>query len=132
MTGYRVRALPVEEWPRLAHTEAGMVWPHLDPSKSTIIVVEKDGEIIGCHALLYVLHAECLWIDPRFRGRSSVARRLWEAVRRAALACGARTLVTASMDVTVERLLAHVEAVRLPGTHFSIPLRKGTDVCQRR
>lgn len=124
---YRVRALPVEEWPKLAHTEAAMVWPHLDPSKSTVIVVEKDGEILGCHALTYLLHAECLWIDPRFRGRSSVARRLWSAVRTAALACGARTLITAALDPAVERLLDHVEAIRLPGAHFSIPLRKGKE-----
>lgn len=123
MTGYRVRALPVEEWMRLAHTEASKVWPHLDPSKSAIIVVEIDGEIVGCHVLTYLLHAECLWIDPRFRGRSSVARRLWEAVKSAARACGARTLVTAAMDPKVERLLAHVHAVKLPGSHFSIPLR---------
>lgn len=117
------RILPPIEWPRLAHTEAATVYPHLDPLKSSVIVVEKDGVIVGCHILLNVLHAECLWIDPACRGQSSVARRLWDAVQVKAKMLGARTIVTAACDDRIRGLLAHVGAKKLDGDHYVIPVR---------
>lgn len=117
------RILPESEWPRLAHTEAAEVYRHLDPARASIVVVEKDGAIVGCHLLIDVLHVECLWIDPAFRGRPSVARRLWAAVQARAKALGAHTLVTAACDDRVRRLLAHVGATKLGGDHYVIPVR---------
>lgn len=117
------RILPHGEWPKLAHTEASEVWRHLDPLKAWIIVVEKDGAIVGCHVLMSVLHAECLWIDPAFRGRPSVARRLWMAVQARAKALGAHTLVTGACDDKIRGLLAHVGATKLAGDQFVIPLK---------
>lgn len=116
------RILPVDEWPRLEGTEAETVWPTLDPGTSTILVVEHDGQIVGCHVLLYVLHAECLWIHPDHRGKSSVARRLWDAVQRMVLASGKGAVWTAATDQRVCRLLKHVGATQLPGTHYVVPV----------
>src|SRR5258708_3987314 len=78
------RILPATEWGRLIGTEAEVIWPHLVPERTTIVVVERDGQIVGCHVLSWLLHAECLWIAPQFRGRPSVARRLWLAVQHVA------------------------------------------------
>lgn len=117
------RVLPESEWPRLAHTEAAEVYRHLDPNRASIVVVEKDGAIIGCHVLMNVLHAECLWIDPAFRGRPSVARRLWEGVQARAKALGARTMVTAACDDRVRGLLEHIGAIKLVGDHFVIAVK---------
>lgn len=114
------RILPPEEWPRLRGTEAETVWPHLDPQRAAIVVVEDEGVVIGCHVLMYVLHAECLWIHPDHRGKGGVARRLWAAVQRAARGAGVRSLVTAACDDKVKRLLSHVGAIQLPGEHYSI------------
>ena len=116
------RILPVEEWPRLAGTEAEMVWPALDPKTSTILVVEQGGQIVGCHVLFYLLHAECLWIRPDLRGRSTVARRLWGAVQRFAKTSGVRALITAACDDRVRGLIAHVGGTQLPGEHYVIPV----------
>lgn len=117
------RELPYNEWHRLAGTEAEQVWPTLNQGVSTVVVVEDEGRIVGCHILMYLLHAECLWIHPDHRGRSSVARRLWSAVQRLATAAGATTLITAACDERVRGLLAHVGAVELPGRHYVVPLK---------
>jgi len=117
------RILPESEWSRLAHTEASELYRHLDPARTSIVVVEQGGAIVGCHVLMTVLHAECLWIDPAFRGRPSVARRLWAAVQAKALALGARSIMTAACDDRVRGLLAHVGATKLSGDHYVIPVR---------
>jgi hypothetical protein len=56
------RILPAAEWSRLVGTELENVWPHLDPDRSVVIVVEDEGQIIGCWSAFDVLHAEGIWI----------------------------------------------------------------------
>ncbi len=116
------RVLPKEEWPRLRGTEAETVWPFLDAERASVIVVEDEGLIVGCHILMYVLHAECLWIAPEHRGRSSVARRLWSGVQRAVMSTGAKSIMTAACDDRVRGLLSHVGATKLPGDHYVIQM----------
>lgn len=119
----RSRILPPVEWPRLAGTEAETIWPALNPARTRIVVVEQDGQIVGCHVLSLVLHAECLWIHPAHRGRTGVARRLWGAVLQTARCVfQAQTIATAATSDDVRRLLTHVGAIDLPGTHHVIPL----------
>lgn len=117
------RILPPDEWPRLVGTEVETVWPTLDPSLSSIVVVEQDGEIVGCHVLMWILHVECLWIAPAHRGKASVGRRLWSAVQRAARATGVRAVWTAAADDRIRGLLAHVGARQLPVDHYVVPLK---------
>lgn len=118
------RILPPAEWHRLAGTEAETVWPQLNPERTSIVVVERDGFIVGCHVLSWLLHAECLWIAPQFRGRPSVARRLWTAVQQTARDhWGVPSVITAACDDRVRRLLAHVGAVELKGQHYVVPVK---------
>lgn len=124
------RLLPADEWPRLAGTALEPLWPTLNPETCRIIVVERDGQIVGHHVLMTVLHAECLWIHPDHRGRASVARRLWGAVRAEAHAYGASGVMTTAMDDVVRGLLTHVDAVRVPGDHYLVPIdSKGATPC---
>ena len=115
------RILPQAEWPRLVGTEAADVWPHLNPMKSHVVVVEEDGQIIACHVLMHVLHAECLWVHPDHR-HPRVSRLLWNEVQLQAQKLGATTLATAANDDRVKRLLAYVGATKLEGEHYVIPL----------
>lgn len=117
-TVYTTRVLPQAEWPRLVGTELEGVWPHLDPTRGEIIVVEWEGEIVACWAKLQVIHLEGLWIAPAQRLRTSVARRLWQAMRQAVQSDGATTAVTSAIDPTVRGLIEHVGGVQLPGEHF--------------
>lgn len=113
------RVLPVAEWPRLKGTDADAVWPMLDPLRSVIVVVEHEGIIVAHHILLFVLHAEALWVHPDHRrGRAGVL--LWQAVQRAVLASDARGFVTAAIEPQVEALIAHVGGVEVPGKHFVV------------
>lgn len=117
------RILPPVEWARLKGTEAETIWPLLEPTRSHVVVVERDGVIVGCHILAWVLHAECLWIAPDDRGKGSVARRLWKRVCDLTRLLGSPTLVTAAVDDRVRGLLAHVGATQIPGDQFVIPMK---------
>lgn len=119
------RILPQAEWPRLEGTEAGDAWPSFDPLRTAVVVVERDGAIVGCHVLMYILHAECLWLAESERGKGTAARRLWCAVRRQARALGARAFWTAAVDDKVRGLLEHVSAVPVPGAHYCVPVSEG-------
>ena len=115
------RILPREEYGRLQGTEAGeVVWP----SSATVVVVEDQGEIVGCHVLQAVLHAECLWIHPDHRGKSSVPRRLWSSVQQVVRQLfHAESFWTATTSDDVTRLLTHVGATAIPGAHYIVPVR---------
>ena len=117
------RILPYSEWPRLIGTEAEAVWPHLDPLKSHVVVLEKDGEIIGCQILMSVLHAECMWTHPNHR-TANVTRALWAATQAEARRMGARSLATAANDARMTRLLAYVGATKLDGEHYVIQVEE--------
>lgn len=114
------RILPVEEWHRLEGTEAGPVWRHFDPERTTVLVVEHEGAIVGAWTLLNVLHAECLWIAPAHRGKTSVARRLWTLMQRTAQQLGVKAVATAAMSNEVRGLLEHVGATKVPGDHYAM------------
>jgi hypothetical protein len=99
----------------------------LDPEKARVVVVECDGEIVGCHILLFILHAECLWIAEHHRGKVSVQRALWSAVQAEATSVGASAIMTASVDEKVDRLLKHVGAKKVEADHYMIPLKSSRD-----
>lgn len=114
------RLLPVDEWPRLMGTEAETVWPLLDPSRASILVVEDAGAIVGTWIFMNVLHAECLWIAPSHRTKASVGRKLWSGLKRFAKEEGVQVVATAAMTDKVRELLDHAGAKRIPGDHYSM------------
>lgn len=112
------RTLPPEEWPKLAGTELEAVWPHLTPSDAQILVIEQDGAIVGCWALLLVVHVEGLWIAPSHRAKGGVARRLLAAMKQAARGLRVRQVATAAVSADVRTYLERLGAHKLPGEHF--------------
>lgn len=119
---WETRILPPNEWHRLRVTNAMDVWSDL-PHSSCAVVVERNGEIIGSDLLVPVLHAECLWVHPEHRGKASVARRLWPAIRQAAREeFGVRSFAAVGVTKEVEGLLVHCHAKKLDGEHFIVPV----------
>jgi ribosomal protein S18 acetylase RimI-like enzyme len=114
------RILPPEEWGKLDGTELAAWAPQMDPTRATVVVVEDEaGTVIGCWALVQVLHAEGVWVAPSHRGRASVARRLVRATLEAARQRGVRAVATAAVTPDVERLLTrHLGATELPGKQY--------------
>jgi hypothetical protein len=122
-TTVTARVLRPEAWPRLAGTELAPIVPGLNPQQAYVVVVEDDtGAIVGCWALLYLLHAEGVWIAEPHRKRGAVARRLFQATMQLARAFGETAVTTGSVSPEVERLLVRrLQAVPWPGTQYSFP-----------
>jgi hypothetical protein len=117
------RLLPPEEWPRLDGTELESVWPVLDRERACVVVVEDaEGRIIGCWAGFPLWHAEGVWTAPEHRGKAGVARLLLVGMAGLAKAHGYRSVVTASIDRTVDDLLTKHGAVHLDGRHYALPV----------
>lgn len=112
--------LPPAEWWRLDGTDAAAIWPSLNPETAEVIVAERDGEILGHHIILPVLHVENLWIREAERGRAAVARRLWLAVKAAARGRGVSSVWTSAQDARVRALLEHVQATQVPGDSYLV------------
>jgi hypothetical protein len=114
------RVLRPAEYAQLADTEVGPLWSQLS-DQTRVVIVEDRGQLVGCHVLVPVVHAECLWIHPAHRGKTSVARRLWTGVQREVREhFQARGFATAAISEDVRRLLQHVQAEPIPGQHFMV------------
>jgi hypothetical protein len=112
------RLLPSAEWSKLVGTELEDVWPHLDPDRSVVIVVEDEGQIIGCWSAFDVLHAEGIWIADAHRRRGHVARLLLAGMSETALTRGVQTLATSAITDDVAALAERLGGVPVPGRHF--------------
>lgn len=115
------RLLPIGEYGRLAGTEAETITPMLTDA-ARVVVVEDDGEIVACHVLQPILHAECLWIHPDHRKKGSVGRRLWMKVQETVRThFGLNGFVTGCASADVERMLSHLGATKLPD-HYAVSI----------
>jgi N-acetylglutamate synthase-like GNAT family acetyltransferase len=116
------RILPPEEWPRLEGTEAENVWPKLNPQSARILVVEEDGEIVATWTLLTVVHAECLWIAPEYRGSFGVTKRLLSGLREVASEWDVSKVITGSVSPHVTDLIMRLGGKSVPGQSFILPV----------
>jgi hypothetical protein len=69
------RVLPPEEWDRVQHIppfDQGLP----DPAHWRILVVEQDGQIVGCCSLFDTVHWDGWWIAPEHQGKAGVFRSL--------------------------------------------------------
>lgn len=118
------RILSPSEWPKLAGTEAEALWPHLDPENAQVLVIEDAGRIVGTWTVLRMVHVECVWIDPDYRGAFGVVKRLLRGMREIAAAWGAKTVLTSAVTDQVRALITSLKGQPLPGDHFVIPLER--------
>ena len=118
------RVLSPEEWYRLEGTDLEDVVEFLKPESAKVVVVERDGHILGQWLATPVWHVEGLWIDPAYRGRSSVARRLWRGMQAVMSEAGATTALTGAATDQVRDLLAHAGAKKLPFDTYVLPFKR--------
>lgn len=119
-----LRILPSEEWHRLAGTEAEAVWPTLNPENTRILVVEENGRIVGNWLGLRVVHAECNWIAPDYRGSFGVAKRLLRGMREVAREWGVERVITGSVSPHVTDMIQRLGGFPVPCESFVLPLVK--------
>lgn len=120
------RVLPEAEWHRLpAACGVLAMRPFVRDGLMRVIVAEDGGRIVGTWAVLMVPHLEGVWIDPAYRKRVSVVRRLVTMTFAVARAWGAWAW-TGAVDPTVRALLVdHLKAQAVPGESFIVPLGEG-------
>lgn len=111
------RWLMPDEWPKVAHTELGPALALLNPALTRILVVEDGDEIVGCWALMPMMHAEGLWIAPAHRGKGAVLGRLWKALTGQARRMNLATVLTSSMSEDVTAILEARGAKPFPASY---------------
>jgi hypothetical protein len=116
------RLLPVDEWPRLTGTELEQVWPHLNDDHARIVVVEQDGQIIGCWSAIRYWHVEGAWVHPAHRKRGRVVQYAIALMFSTLRALGAGAVLTGSLTEDTDALIRHLGGNELPGRSFVIPL----------
>jgi GNAT superfamily N-acetyltransferase len=117
------RILPLAEWGRLGETELPKVLPYVKPEDAQIVVVEDDGRIVGCWAVLRIVHLEGVWIAPAYRGRGSVARRLLAKTLETARAWAGSWAMTGADTDEVRRLIEqHLHGVKVPMDTYLVPM----------
>lgn len=120
---FSTRILPPEEWHRLAHTDMPTVLPYVEPEDIRVVVVESGDVVVGCWAVLRVVHLEGVWIHPTYRGKGSVARRLLTATLTVARQWTSRWAMTGANSDDVRHLLVkHLGARQVPMDTFVIPM----------
>ena len=115
------RLLPPSEWAALMETALGPFLDRLPASTQVIAVEDRGGALLGCCALVPLWHAEGLWIHPAHRGRTAVARALWEGLHTVARDSEIKALLTL-MVPEMEDLFRHAGARALPGLSVAIPV----------
>lgn len=111
---YVARLLPPDEWPRLAGTDLESVWPHLDPTTARIVVVERQGRIIGAVSVLRQVVLECLWVAPEWRARSTVGGHVLRLALQVAKHWGVRMAFTLPATDGLMAQAVRCGGVRIP------------------
>jgi len=116
------RILPRDEWSRLTGTLLESAVSRLDAS-SLVMVVERDGEIVGCAAYYPQWHLDGVWIRSD-APKASVGRRLWSMLRVVAREAGitsAWAMVVSPRSHKLVRALGPV--FHFECDHYEIDLR---------
>lgn len=116
------RILPQAEWPKLKGTEAELLWPHLNPENSEIIVIEDGDRIVATWTLMRMVHAECIWVDPEYKGSPGVWRGLITLAREIATKWGVSKLITGSITQEVTDLIVKWGGFPVPCATYVLPV----------
>ena len=118
-----LRTLEPWEWGRVAGTDLAQLLPQLDPKRVDVLAVEDGDTLAGCWALVWMPHAEGVWIHPAYRGQTSVARKLWTGMQQLAASFGLRSLVTGACDPLIAALLEKHHATKVQQDTYVLPLK---------
>jgi len=120
------RVLPPSEWPKLAGTLLETVWPSLDPDIDVVLVIERDGTIVGCTSFLPRWHLEGTWIAPTERKKVGVGRLLLSGIYRTASELRVKELLMMSTNKETSVLCRRLgeSSTYLDCDHFAVMLRK--------
>ncbi len=117
------RVLPAEEWAEQLQGTA-LEGAQLDPAHSDVIVVEHDGRVVACWAIMSIIHVEGLWEAEDHRGHAGVSRALLEATVAELRRSGVGEVLTQSLTPEVDTLCEKAGGKRVPGQTWVIPVKE--------
>jgi hypothetical protein len=122
-----VRQLPRSEWSRLDATSLGVQSADL-PEGSTVIAVERDGELVACWSGFGLVHyhLEGLGVVPAERGNPSVFRKLLIGMRRHVESLGVPSVWTGARTPEVVGMLATAGAEPIDVALYVLPVKETT------
>ena len=117
------RVLPFDEWGRLDGTDLEELAATTTPEHARMLVVERDGEIVGHCALVLIMHAAGAWVAPAHRKRGVVAGRLLALLKSVGTPHASGVVVSRAPDETKRLLVKHCRATVFPAEeHTLVPL----------
>jgi len=125
------RLLPPEEWDRLRAIEpfASKGLPR-DPAEWRILVIERDGQLVGTCSLFTAVHWDCWWVDPAARGKGGVLFALLRAAMQLLATAQITTVYTGAEDGDddVAALLEHFGFTPASGRLFVLEMPVAQEV----
>ena len=114
------RVLPPEEWDRLLTLEPFTSQGLPASGEWIVVVVERDGAIVGTCSLFTAVHWDCWWIVPELRGTTAVLRQLLDLTLAVLAEAEIQTVYTGvgEGDADVAALLTHFGFTPAPGRLF--------------
>lgn len=116
------RLLPREEWHRLQGT---LLWPavlSMTPD-ALVMVVEHNGEIVGCASYYPQWHLDGVWIKPD-APKVSIGRRLFAMIRDVARDFQIQSAWAMAVNARSRKLIASLgPVVHLACDHYDIDVR---------
>lgn len=115
------RVLPPEEWAAKTMGTPLEGRP-LNPACSRVVVVEQDGQVVACVAVLTLVHAEELWEAPQVRGQVGVSRTLLETLVQLLQHEQVPEVLAQSLTDHTDHIFETAGGTPLPGTCYVIPV----------
>lgn len=119
---YTARELPPEEWYRL--DSLGLAQNLPDPETSAILVVERDGVIVGTWIALLTMHLEGCAIAPAHRKSPGAVRALIAGMNDLLVAHGIAQVLTVTQTPEIAQLAEHLGGQPL-GQLWLLPVPMG-------
>ena len=117
------RVLDPREWAEKLQGTA-LEGAALDPVFSSIVVVEVDGIVVACWAIMTAVHVEGLWEAETYRGHAGVSRALLSATVAELQRHHVAEVLTQSLTPEVGTLCEKAGGRKVPGQTWVIPVKE--------
>ncbi len=124
MPFHPVRALPPEEWDKIRHIPPFDTQGLPNPELWRPLVVEIDGQVVGCCSIFDTIHWDCWWVDPAHPARAGVFWSLIQAGRAElkSIGVGVAHVVIPDNRPDLAALVERFGFQKAPGTlYFCVP-----------
>ena len=114
-----IERLKPENWQDLDQLSEKITF---DPLSSVVVVARKEGRVIGRIALQCPVHAEGVFIEPKYRGKE-LFHRLMQGIEQEAKVEGIKCVFAYAIDGAIAALLSREGYTNVPWTIWKKELK---------